>query len=148
MNKGVYMIKQIVVVSTVFLSLFCVGCATLFKGYTSEVEIMRVPRNITVTTSDGIKLETSYKQRNRTLYKDGYKTGHEIFTDSNSVFFQLRSNKDQIIILKNGESESRYYVYPKLSPWWMILDCFFAGVPAVVDGITGNWFYFDPMIYK
>jgi hypothetical protein len=132
-----------------FCSLIISGCATFFSGYESELVIHNCPDSLRVFTSDGIELPKSFDQTREVRIRGGehlYLLRDEI--DSTSCSVQLRSNKDYILLLHDGNKECRYPAYAKLNVWWFILDLVCGGVPIIVDGITGNWNYYDPIEFR
>ncbi len=125
------------------------GCATVFSGYTSEVMINNPPDSLRVFTPDGIELPLSY---NETKFVAEYHPNHTVTShevvDSTRCSVQVRSNRDYILSLRTGGSEYRYPIYAKLNGWWFALDLICGGAPIIVDGITGNWNYYDPINFK
>ena len=128
-------------------SLLLSGCATVFNGYTAEIEIRNAPDSLQVFTQDGIALSVAaYKTKSTRIYTDEYQTyKYAEKVDSSARFFLVRSNRDYILHLKTGNREYQYPAYAKLSGWWFALDCVCGGLPIVVDAITGNWNYYDPI---
>jgi hypothetical protein len=131
-------------------SLVISGCATVFSGYTSELVIHNVPDSLRVLTSDGVKLAKSFDQTRLVRIGDRRDGGFHIQeeTDSTSCSVQLRSNRDYVLLLQDGNKENRYPAYAKLNGWWFALDLVCGGIPIIVDGITGNWNYYDPIYFK
>jgi hypothetical protein len=113
------------------------------------VIINNCPDSLRVFTSDGIELAKSYTETKLIAIRltNHTVTSHEI-VDSTRRSVQVRSNRDYILLLRVGNSEYRYPVYAKLSGWWFALDLVCGGVPIVVDGMTGNWNYYDPIDFK
>jgi hypothetical protein len=138
-------------VLTVLLS----GCATVFKGYMSEVEITtHFSDSLHVYLKEGAEVTTSYKIQRVTEVDSGFPMARSAVKhtvdkiDSTTKIIQLRSNRDQSIVLKGKDSEQQYMAYAKLGAGWFILDLVCGGVPIIVDAITGNWNYFDNIQYQ
>ena len=53
-----------------------------------------------------------------------------------------------MLIFKSKNSEYRYAAYAKLNGWWFALDLICGGIPAVIDAMTENWNYYDPIIFN
>jgi len=109
----------------------CAGCATVFKGYESPVELYLVPDSLRVFTYYGEEVPI-----------------HEMeFTSNNVVriskIIYLRSNQTHVLKLQKGEKQKIVSVYPKLSVGWLLLDMVMGGFPVFIDMYTGAWFHFD-----
>jgi hypothetical protein len=138
-------------VLTVMLS----GCATVFKGYMSEVEIKTYSSDsLHVYLKEGAEVATSYKLQHVSEVDSGFPMAKAVVThmvdkiDSTAKIIQLRSNRDQALLLKGGATQQQYMAYAKLGAGWFILDLVCGGVPIIVDAITGNWNYFDNIQYQ
>ena len=119
------------------------GCASIFEGYMSDVEIKNAPDSLKVYSSEGMEIRSNYKII-------GTVSHNQIWvdkTDSTTQIIQLRSNRDHLLILKSGSVEHRHMVYAKVNPWWFILDSF-GILPLIYDAVTGNWNYFNDVEYK
>jgi hypothetical protein len=131
------------------------GCATIFKGYMSDVEIRTPsPDNLHVFLKEGVEVPASYKIQHVSEVDTGFPTAQATIMhmvshiDSTTEIIQLRSNKDQILLIKGKTSQQSYVAYSKLGAGWFILDLVCGGVPIIVDAITGNWNYFDNIKYQ
>ncbi|MFA6541967.1 MAG: hypothetical protein WCT99_10235 [Bacteroidota bacterium] len=121
------------------------GCATVFKGYLSEVNIKYPSEDIKVKTVEGQSFPVKFgtkKTHVNTYYLDAGMVPL-VIPDSSVYIIQLRSNKDYHLVLKDSVSEFHYYAYPKLNGWWFALDIVCGGIPAWIDAYTGNWNDFD-----
>ena len=118
------------------------GCASIFEGYMSDVEIKNAPDSLKVYSSDGVEIRSNFKIIGTVSHNQWVDK-----TDSTTQIIQLRSNSDHLLILKNGSVEHRYMAYAKVNPWWFILDSF-GILPVVYDAVTGNWNYFNDIEYK
>ncbi|MGD1045632.1 MAG: hypothetical protein ABR936_09945 [Bacteroidota bacterium] len=134
---------------SILISILISGCATVFSGYTAEVEIHNAPKNLSVYIADGVELPSPYYKTKTVsvhvknlIYDDIEKV------DSTSLYVQVRSNRDYVLLLKVDSTEYRYPVYAKLSGWWFALDLICGGVPMIVDALTGNWNYYDAIYIK
>ena len=115
------------------------GCATVFKGYEDEVELIMADDSLRVYTIDGAKLEIRTDQK-RFVFFD--KQNRESIVDTTTYFYiKLRSNKAQTLVLKKGDRKKIIEVYPKLGAWWFIADLLTA--TFFIDMYTGNWNYFE-----
>ncbi len=127
-------------------SFLLTGCASIFEGYMSDVEIKNVPDGLTVYSADGVKIPARYKMKRVQKYMaQSVITSDAI--DSTTLIIELRSSDNHLLILKDGHEEHRYMAYAKINPWWFILDSFVA-LPLVYDAITGNWNYFNDIEYR
>jgi len=117
------------------------GCASIFQGYMSDVEIKNAPDSLKIYSSDGMEIQTKYKiiEVQRVI---AHRQVSVDKIDSTTQILQLRSSKDHLLVLKTGFVEHRYMAYAKINPWWFILDSF-GILPIVYDAVTGNWNYFS-----
>lgn len=135
---------KFIILSSFIIALFSSGCATVIKGYESEVVIHNVSDSLQVFTSHGVKLHTEVGILEKKVYSPKSKMAISyFFDDSTKKVISLRSNREHILFLKEGEKEYKLYIYPKLHVGWLALGVILGGLPAVVDGITGNWNDFD-----
>jgi hypothetical protein len=134
----------------IILALGWTGCATVFKGYMSEVEIRsNTPDSLQVYTAEGIQVAAPYKTRDVKSTEAFAEIGRRVaMYDSTTHVIQLRSSKDHLLILKRTDTEQKYVAYAKMSGGWFILDLVCGGFPIIVDAITGNWNYFDNIQYE
>ena len=138
--------RLLIVLSFSFLGF---GCATVFTGYTSNLEIHNLPDSLRVYTSEGVELHGSYaRMKPVVVHRSEVEVISEQAVDSTYQTFRLRSNRDHILLFKGGNSEYRRPAYAKLSGWWFALDLVCGGIPIVVDAMTGNWNYYDPIEFQ
>ena len=131
------------------------GCATVFKGYLSDVEISTpYPDSLHVYLKEGVQVSASYKILRVSEVDTAYPMAripvmHWVDRlDPKKEIIQLRSNKDQTLLIKSKTSQQKYVAYAKLGAGWFILDLICGGVPIIVDAVTGNWNYFDDIQYQ
>lgn len=123
------------------------GCATVFKGYESELIINDAPPDLIVQTEDGITLRTIPQDKiTKSNSLDG-STHFQRTIDPSAKIITLRSGKEYFLLLKSGEKESRARLYPKLDAGWLILDLLCGVFPACIDMYLGTWMYYDPIVY-
>jgi hypothetical protein len=130
----------ILIISLLFLP-FIIGCATILKGYEDEVIIHNAPEGLKVYTKDSIEIPIT-KVIKRVTNKDMQKDRSDIYKDIEVQEISLRSNMDQVLILKHEGKEKRIYIYPKINTGWFILDALLV-FPLGIDIYTGNWNSFD-----
>ncbi|HEX9657941.1 MAG TPA: hypothetical protein VGB89_13620 [Bacteroidota bacterium] len=136
--------KTTLALNVILISLFLQGCATVFKGYYDTVDLRNAPDDLRITTAGGLEVPISrisktYSVNNRR----GDFTGRVI--DTTYVRISLRSNEDHILVLSSGGKEKRVQTFRKIGGGWIILNVLSGGVPLVIDAITGNWNFFDPI---
>lgn len=107
------------------------GCATIFKGYESHVELYLVPDSLRVFTLHGEEVPIRELEF----------TSTDIVSISKVIY--LRSNQIHVLKLQKGDKQKIVSVYPKLSVGWLLLDIVSGGFPVFVDMYTGAWFHFD-----
>lgn len=129
------------------LSFLFMGCASIFQGTMSDVEIMNAPHDVKVYSSDGVVIPMQYKKVEHFQHLN-FRANHRYYTiDSTTQIVQLRSNKDHQLILKVDSIEHRYTAYAKMDPSWLIVDVICGVFPAIYDAATGNWNYFEKIEY-
>jgi hypothetical protein len=136
------------IISFIILSSLFMGCASVFQGSMSEVEIKNAPDSLKVYSADGEAIPTRYKIDEIINYHPIHVAVTHYKTDSTTQIIQLRSNKDHLLILKTGSIEHRYMAYAKTNPWWLALDVICGVIPAIYDAVTGNWNYYNEIDYK
>jgi hypothetical protein len=130
------------------LSFLFMGCASIFQGTLSDVEIINAPHGVKVTSADGVVLPTEYKKVEHFQHLT-FRANHRYYTiDSTTQIVQLRSNKDHQLILKVDSMEHPYSVYAKMNPWWLVADVICGVIPAIYDAVTGSWNYFEKIEYR
>ena len=103
----------------VLVSLFTMGCATLFKSKTVAINIDSDPQ------------------------------GAEIYINGNRVGktpMPFNTSHKQPITLtfkKEGYSDKTYIINNSVGAGWVILDCVGGFIPVVIDAVTGNWYELD-----
>lgn len=110
----------------VLLILLCAalcGCATIFNGVTQDVPIYLPP---------GVSL----------IHTSAIQT---ISSDSTFSLLKLKRNRDYTLKLIYRDQEMILPIERSFEPGWVVLDIAMAIVPAIIDGITGSWFYFEPV---
>gem|GEM_PF-873366 len=136
----------------ILLTLIFSGCATVFKGYMPEVEIKHsLNDSVSVFIRDGIKIPAPYRfsySEKEVRNDEGYIV-LSMFKqiDSTTQVINLRSNRDQLLVIKGKNSEEKYIAYKKIGAGWLVLDVVLGGFPAIIDAITENWNYFDDIQY-
>jgi hypothetical protein len=137
----------LIMISTITISLLS-GCATVFSGYQADLEVRNLPDSLKVYTTEGLELPLSYTH---TEYKTERASSNGLYyavIDSSYRTIQLRSNRDYVLIFKSKHSDYRYAAYAKLNGWWFTLDMICGVIPAVIDAMTENWNYYDPIIFN
>ena len=100
------------------------GCATVFKGSTSEVVVRGVHEKDKVFTQDGIPVE-----------HDGPR-------------LKLRANEaPRGLVIKSWATRRQQTIAVSkfAGAGWVVADVLFGIVPLIVDAATGNWNEFDDM---
>jgi len=125
------------------------GCATVFSGYYTELEIRNAPDSLQVQTIDGVQLPTRpfSIQEARQDVAPG-ESLYETYFDKSRLLVQLRRGSDHVLILKSGQIEQRVAVYGKINPWVFGIDLLCGIVPAFFDALNGNWRYFSPIEFN
>lgn len=96
-------------VAVLFCSLIVSSCATVFPGYESELVIHNCPDSLRVFTSNGVEPAKSFDQTKVILVpEDEHRRFLQEAVDSSAFSVQLRSNKDYILLLRNGNTEYPY----------------------------------------
>ncbi|QQS36113.1 MAG: hypothetical protein IPM56_18040 [Ignavibacteriales bacterium] len=133
--------KKFQAIALIFSILILTGCATVFKGYEDEVNILNAPEDLKVFTKDGTEIKTTSKTER---VKDESTFS---ISDVNMKSIKLRSDKYHTLIFKSGGKEKTVDLYPKLGAGWLIIDIITV-FPAFIDMYTGNWNYFDPVVLE
>jgi len=95
------------------------GCATIFKGASSEVFFYSEPAGAEV-------------------YVNGFRMGQT------PVELKLESKKTYNIEFKKEGYETQTYVISNhVGVGWVVLDVIFGLIPVVVDAVTGSWYELD-----
>ncbi|MEW5799538.1 MAG: hypothetical protein AB1728_11095 [Bacteroidota bacterium] len=124
------------------------GCATVFKGYESEIVIQNAPADLVVSTSEGIRIPSRNGTKMEKQFKGMYLWEMVEVPDYATHTISLRSGHEYLLLLKSGEKESRVIIYPNLGAGWLILDMLCGVFPAWIDMHLGTWMYYDPIDYN
>jgi hypothetical protein len=115
------------------------GCATAFKGYEDEVELIMADDSLQVYTIDGAEVEIKTEQKKFVFFD---KQNKESIIDTKTYYYiNLRSAHSHTLVLKKGDRKKIIEVYPKLGGWWFIADILTG--TFFIDLYTGNWNFFD-----
>ncbi|NLT49614.1 MAG: hypothetical protein GXX85_01700 [Ignavibacteria bacterium] len=117
------------------------GCATVFSGYEDIVIIKNAPDSLKVSSNLDVNYPTAQKEA-KLLNK-----AEKSYEVQKYLEIKLPKNKDHILILEDDKKIIKKEMNRKLSPVIFLLDAIFV-LPAIYDGITGNWFYFDDIEYS
>jgi hypothetical protein len=112
--------KVSAVVASFILSIYIIGgCATVFKGNSSEVDFFSDPSGAQV-------------------YVNGVARG------TTPINLKLESNKTYTIEFKKEGYEPRTHTITNhVGVGWVVLDVIFGLVPVIVDAATGAWYELD-----
>jgi hypothetical protein len=125
-----------------FLSFLFSSCATVFKGYYDKVSIIDPPKDLKITTSEGISIPCMYDS---TMAKSkDLKTWNESYVARN-YYILLRNNQQHTLTFKSAEFEKTIVVYPKIGGGWLIIDTVTGILPVFIDMYTGSFNHFDPI---
>jgi len=103
----------------VIITVFCPGCATLFKGVSEPVDFSSNPQGADV-------------------YVDGYMRG------TTPLRIKLESKNSYTVEFKKDGYEPRIYIITnQVEVKWVILDVIAGLAPVVVDAFTGAWYELD-----
>ena len=120
--------------------LLITGCATVFSGYEDRVDLITNADNIKVYTNEGVEIPIS--DRIVRPYSEELKK----YVEKKIKTIYLRKNKDHILLFKSEDKEILVEVFPKIGTGWLIFDVITGVFPAFIDGYTGNWNSFQPII--
>jgi len=141
--------KVILVILSVLIVSLGSGCATVFSGYQTNVDIKNLPDSLHVNTTEGLELPTKYTHEiDNPVHESSGIVYHNEIVDSTYRTVQLRGNRDYVLIFKSKNTEYHYAAYAKINGWWLTLDIICGGVPFIIDAITGNWNYYDSIIFQ
>ena len=130
---------QLKKIFTVAISLLVLpGCATIIKGYYSEVELKNAPDSVRVFTAEGVEIPVTKTTVRARLYG-----GDQKWIDRPATFIRLRSKYDQTLVLSSNGQERKVQAFGKIGAGWLILGTVCGFVPAAVDALTGNWNSFE-----
>lgn len=118
--------------------IFLISCATVFKGYEDEVKIYGGSNKLEVYTDDGFSLLPKY---NKGLFPESKQTDY--FIDPSFMTIEVPLDRNYILHIKDGSNEYDVRLNRKLGFGWFIMDVFLFVLPAIYDGITGAWYYYD-----
>ena len=110
-----------IVMSILLVLALCIGCATIFKGTTGEVNAKAL-----TGTAD--------------VYVDGIKAGQTPMT------VKISCNNQHTIELKKADGTTKAFrTDQSLGAGWLIVDIIPGGIISiVVDAVTGSWYYVTP----
>lgn len=129
--------KLIKVLVFLYSGFLLTGCATILNGYDEKITIFGTSENLEVTTQDGVKLEV---KKVKTDYPIPDKRGDKR-VEANQI--EVINGKEYVLTLKDGDKTHKVQLKRKLGAGWFAMDLIFGIVPAIYDGITGNWYYYD-----
>jgi len=139
--------RIILILSVVFLTS---GCATLLKGYFSELEIKNARQKLKIADEKdieiAIKREYAFKYK---LVYDSLESHSQIQRDTLGIISThalLRSDKDYCLTFTYAAEQQKMIVYKKISFWWAFFDVLCGGFPVFIDAYTGAWHYYDPVV--
>jgi len=129
---------------------FLTSCATLLKGYFSELEVYGDTGKLEVLDEHNLPLD---------IEQITYEVKVKAFQDSLNNYLvkrdtigiksiRLRSDRDYLLTLKYANEEKRIMAYKKIGFWWAFFDLLSGGLPIFIDAYTGAWNYYDPVILK
>ena len=123
-----------IILLSVFSLFFFQGCATVFKGYNSTIKITNYSDSLKVKSCNGLNFELVEKE-GRVIVANKFQTQkfYEI---------ELPTNIDHCIKFTGKGKQKTVFLRRKLGIGWFLLDVIFV-LPAIYDGITGNWYYYD-----
>ena len=128
---------------SLFLTIIILNsCATVFKGYEDEVNIIGASSDLEVVTDDGFVLKA--KEHMGVFPVEGSR-GNKVRVTVHTVNVPL--DRNYILHLKDGNREYNVRMTRKLSYGWFILDFAFFVFPAVYDAMTGAWYYYDDIYF-
>lgn len=102
-----------------FLFMIMSGCATLFRGDSTNVRFNSEPLDARVYVNGDYHGQTPLKLR---------------LKSSNSYTIEFR---------KQGFDPVVRHISSKVGAGWVILDVLVGMVPVVVDALTGSWYHLD-----
>lgn len=100
-------------------SLILIGCATIFKGSTDDVNFSSDPTGAKVYVNGNLLGTTPFQ-------------------------IELKSNKTYTIEFKKDGYETKTVVLNNsIGAGWIILDVLGGLIPVIIDAATGNWYSLD-----
>jgi len=100
------------------------GCATVFKGTSSNIQLWSEP--------PGAK-----------VYVDGFPVG------TTPTKLKLESKKSyHVEFKKDGYENANYLLTNHVSVGWLVVDILFGFVPILVDALTGSWYGLDQDAFR
>jgi|WetSurMetagenome_2_1015567.scaffolds.fasta_scaffold1065926_1 hypothetical protein len=131
------MLFQRIIVIALSLTLLP-GCATMLKGYYSNVELQNAPDSLHVFTADGVELEV-------TKAVSHVRSDSRTWVEKPVSIVQIRSKYDPVLVLRYQGQEKRVQTFGKIGAGWLVLSTVCGFVPAAVDAVTGCWNTFEPI---
>ena len=130
-------VNIVILIGSLLLLPFIIGCATIMRGYEDEVRVQNAPIGLRIFTKDSVEIPAI--KRTIKVKQTGFTDKYE---NKEVQEIHLRKNLAQVLVLKYQGKEKRVYVYPKINTGWFILDALLV-LPLGVDAYTGNWNSFD-----
>jgi len=103
---------------SIVLAVMLTGCATLFKGGLSRVDVNSTPPKAEV-------------------YVDG-----ELYGETPTKL-QLKPNRSYRVEIRHGDKSAIRIIQNSVGTGWIVLDVLGGLIPIIVDASTGNWFELD-----
>lgn len=131
-----------------FLFLFAIlfsGCATVFKGYYDEVEIINSPAGLTITNQHGVQIPVLSRTVTKTNRSGNpyESTVASVDTLGKDFYLLLDTSEKQILTLNYQGKEKIISPTRKIGIGWLLLSTALAVYPAFIDAYTGAWYYFE-----
>lgn len=124
---------SILILSFLMLS----NCATIIHGYHKDVAIANAPKELKITTKEGIEIPI---QRHFVHHRIPYSSQT---VKKEVVKISLRAKSEQVLIFKYDNKETPVLVEGKIAPFIIFLDTITGLYPAFIDAQTGSWYYYD-----
>jgi hypothetical protein len=112
-------LMRIKILSAAFVCLLVGGCATIFKGNASKIDLNSNPQGAQVFVNGNLMGETPVrlKLESKTTY---------------SIEFKKEGFKTKVVNVQNH-----------VGAGWIVLDVICGLVPVIVDAATGSWYDLD-----
>ena len=126
------------------------SCATLLKGYFSELEVYDEPRNLEIYDEQNVPLDIeqiTYQVKVK-AFQDSLNNYVTIRDTVGIKSIRLRSDRDYLLTFKYAGKEKRIMAYKKIGFWWAFFDIMSGVFPIFIDAHTGAWNYYDPVVLK
>ena len=130
MNK---IVSAVLLLSVVFVFS---GCATIFKGDSSKLELTSNPPGASVSASGSFGHGAGSPM-------SPYMSGGEICS-STPCSVKLKSGQSwSLLFKKDGFKDRTVLVNNKIGAGWIVLDVLSLGWGVLIDLMTGAWYEFD-----